>query len=250
MLDVDHTVRRAGGVALVSVVVASAAPTPRAVTVDPAVEDVRPPRREGVPEAGWTDGRFEGSVPAGGTLGVGFATGASPPDPPAEVADRGRADGDASPGLGDTTASTDPADAVVRALGDPRPPREAVPDAAGTRSPDGRVPGQPTGDEDVTPAADPPSGELPAPVADWFAAVAARADAAAALADAEGVADAGPALEAAAAATAGAAVDPAAFAERVAADERALRAVADRAAALADRCGAAEVPAAALARLA
>lgn len=224
MLDVDQTVRRAGGVALVSVVVASAAPTPRAVTVDPAVDDVRPPRREGVPRAGWTDGRFEGTVPVDGTLAVGFATGESPPDPPTEVTDGGRADDGASTGPDqlapsadspDTGHSPDPADAVVRALGDPRPPREAVPDAGAARRSDGTTSGRAAGSEDAapaddprsggvpTPVADPPSGELPAPVADWLAAVAARAGAAAALTDAEGLADAAPALEAAAAATDG-----------------------------------------------
>lgn len=186
--------------ALVAVVVESETPTPRAVHVVPQVDgSVHPPRRQGMPAPGWADGRFEGVVPAAGRLSVGFAAG-DPGDPPVAVVDRGRADGTG----GEDPSPTD----LLRALGSPAPPRDAVPDGAETTRPTGSDDCDP--DERQAGAAEARDHRPPAPVTDWLDAVDARVDGAA-------PADGGP---------------PTALA----ADEAALRAVASRASALATAC--------------
>lgn len=125
MTSLEWTVRREGDVTLVEAVLArTAAPSAEDPALSVAVESrldgpVWPPRSEGVPVAGWSDGRFEATVPEGGRVAVGFASPAEPVDPPVEIVDRRR--GEVSSG-GDATP-----DDVVRALGDPTPPRDAVP---------------------------------------------------------------------------------------------------------------------------
>lgn len=81
---------------------------------------VWPPRREGRPAAGWDDSGYEGVVPAEGTLSLGYATPAPAEETPVAVESLGvvRDEGSA--------ADDTPAD-VVQRLGDPAPPREAVP---------------------------------------------------------------------------------------------------------------------------
>jgi hypothetical protein len=119
-------------VTLVAAVVDNETPVTRAVRLHSTLAGpALPPRRRGVPEAGWTDDGFEGVVPPAGRLALGFAAGGPPADPPVEVIDRGRADGADS--AGETTPT-----AVVRELGSPAPPREAVPSAAPAGSDDGR----------------------------------------------------------------------------------------------------------------
>lgn len=77
---------------------------------------------------GWEDGVTTVEVPVGTVRGVGFAT----PEPCDESAIEVTAVGPAN-GLEDETATPAP-ETVLRALGDPRPPRSAVP------VPDGREP--------------------------------------------------------------------------------------------------------------
>lgn len=126
MTELQWTVRREGDVTLVEAVL-SRDPAPMSedpalrVTVESRLQPVWPPRSDGVPIAGWSGERFETAVPAGGRVAVGFASPAEPADPPIEIVDRDR--GEVSSAEGAT-----PSD-VLRALGDPSPPRDAVPSA-------------------------------------------------------------------------------------------------------------------------
>ncbi len=107
------------GVTLVELVVTS--DTRERVRVENCLDGpVWPPRRQGVPEDGWTDSGYEGDVGPDDRLVAGYATPADPSDPPARLVSVDSTDDD---------SAVTPRD-VVRALGDPRPPREgvAVPD--------------------------------------------------------------------------------------------------------------------------
>lgn len=148
-MDVDWTTARAGDATLVSVVLR--VDRPRRVRVTNKLDGpVWPPRRRGVPAAGWDETGFEGRVEERRALG--YATPAAPNEPPVDVEWLGPADD--APERGTDRAgvpAVDPtADGVVRALGDPRPPRDAVP------SPD--IPEAGLDAPDPTGAADRPGG--------------------------------------------------------------------------------------------
>ncbi|MCO8268508.1 hypothetical protein NKF06_18445 [Haloferax sp. AB510] len=130
--DIDVTVD--DGVALVSVRVHNDAPVDRRVRLRNRLDgSVLPPRRAGVPEAGWDDDGFEGVVSAGSTVALGYAVSPSPtagspgvrdlPDRAVDVSALGRADG------AERTTGSTPDDAV-RTLGSARPPADAVPVAS------------------------------------------------------------------------------------------------------------------------
>lgn len=126
MIDLDWRVHETDDVALVAAVVENEAPTPRRIVLDPRIDGpVLPPRRRGLPERGWTDEGFAGVVPAEGRLALGFASRGELEDPPVAVVDGGRAsrDGATAAGADDPTPT-----AVLRNLGSPIPPRDAVPD--------------------------------------------------------------------------------------------------------------------------
>ncbi|PSQ00896.1 hypothetical protein BRC94_04960 [Halobacteriales archaeon QS_5_70_17] len=149
-MDADWTTARAGDATLVSVVLR--VDRPRRVRVTNELDGpVWPPRRRGAPAAGWDETGFEGRVEKRRALG--YATPAAPGEPPVDVEWLGPADD--APERGTDRAdvpSVDPtADGVVRALGDPRPPRDAVPSPGSSEGEPG-APG-PTG-----PAADRPDG--------------------------------------------------------------------------------------------
>ncbi len=281
-MQTDWTLTERDGVCLVEVVVDNPAPVDRRVSVSNRLDGpVMPPRREGVPERGWDDDGFEGTVPAEGRLALGYACPAPAARPPVAVETSGRVDGDADAG-GDagTDADADPPadatpEAVVRRLGTHAPPADAVPvpspsdgeardasrevpDAFGGNDPSGEVLASdaPTGDARDPPDAprSPPDSRLPSDefdsdavpddVAAWFAAVGARVDRADRL-DGASVAAATAAVR-----EAGGLEAAAALPNRLSADAAALRAVARRADRLADRAEAAEVPVDALRRLA
>lgn len=290
MLELDWRVHDADGVTLVEVVVESEAPTPRRVRVESRLDGpVRPPRREGVPERGWDADGYEGIVPAGGRLAVGFASPTEPTEPPVELAadERPDAELDADPDAGsgpadpmldalvasgtadpgtaacaplpsaETSAAGEPSPTdLLRALGSPAPPRDAVPRsgaiegssvgvaAAGSTRDAGSNDVAPDGTS--SPASVANQERVPAPVASWLAVVEARTRRAERLADARGLIDAADAVEAAGGL--GAAAD---LVAALAADRAALRAVARDAETLARRCEAAEeVPLDAYRRLA
>lgn len=200
---------------------------------------VWPPRRRGVPETGWDDDGYEGVVPAGGTVGLGYASPAPPADPPLELVEADPVD-DPEPRTGDSTAR-----AAVRDLGDPSPPRDAVPEPAVTEASlddDTDDPG-PRSATARAPSATP--GELPADVADWLDAVEDRVTTAERLAAAETLPAATAALGAA-----GGLDATEALVEDLDDDVRALEALTDRSRDLADRAAAADVPLATLERIA
>ncbi|RDZ43089.1 hypothetical protein C5B91_13230 [Haloferax sp. Atlit-10N] len=130
--DIDVTVD--DGVALVSVRVHNDAPVDRRVRLRNRLDgSVLPPRRAGVPEAGWDDDGFEGVVPASSTVALGYAVS------PSSTADRDAAtDFDARPGCavdidvlgraeGSEQATGSTPEDAVRTLGSARPPADAVP---------------------------------------------------------------------------------------------------------------------------
>lgn len=317
MLDAEWSVEEVADVTLVEVTVHNPTAVDRRVRVDDRLDGpTLPPRTDGVPERGWDADGYEGVVPAGDRLRLGYAAPAAPVEPPVSVTDGGRAEDD-----GDARETAADATEAVRLLGDASPPADALPSLAaadGTRGgddatgraagseddgrvdgPDGAVSsaesGESTGDDgtaaddapshrsrddDGTPgdgtrsagerkegrdgtdgggaadasdrpgaaSADPtgpePASEgLPAAVVDWFADVERRVDHAERLTDAS-VVEAAAVLD-----ERGGLSGVEALPERVADDEAALRAVAERATALADRAAAADVPLPALRRL-
>jgi hypothetical protein len=91
---------------------------------------VWPPRRQGVPVAGWSEERFEARLAADETRPLGYASPAPPVEEPmavtaCEPADTDE-DGDFEPAVAVPSVEATP-DGVVRALGPARPPRDAVP---------------------------------------------------------------------------------------------------------------------------
>jgi hypothetical protein len=255
MSSVRTDATEAGGETLVTVVLDT--DTERRVRVESRLDGpVWPPRTNGVPEAGWDETGVTLTVPAAGRA-VGFASPAPPRDPPVVVRPAGT---DGQSGQGDATAAD--ATAVVRELGDPAPPREAVPlpsaaptDGSGDRAADER-PSDRAADEsraDVSmavksPADEPLADESPPstdPVAAWLDRVEAR------VADAERVTEAETVPETTAAVReVGGLDDVRRLTRATAADRRRLLAVARRAEALANRSEATDVPLAALERLA
>jgi len=147
MVDLDWRVEAHAGVSLVELTVTNPDRTARRVRIANRLDgEVWPPRREGVPEAGWDDGGFEGVVAAGGRRALGYASPAAAAEPPADVVWSERA-GASEPGDRSAPSGVEATpEGVVRALGAARPPADAV--------------GRPTD-------ADP----LPEQVASWLAAL-------------------------------------------------------------------------------
>lgn len=113
---------RESGVTLVEARLASDAR--RQVSVEATHDSpVWPPRREGVPAAGWSEDGWTGVVPADGTVALGYATPDDVSGRPLRIAGTDPPDDE-----GDATARD-----VIRSLGDARPPRDAV----GVLTPDG-----------------------------------------------------------------------------------------------------------------
>jgi len=144
MVELTQRTTRRAGVTLVRAVVENESSERQRVTL--AVEPdgaVWPPRRRGVPAAGWSGNAVALTVDAGNARGVGFAT----PEPvdgralsvasttargrrgdaPGVEAGSGRGDDPLEGASGERTEST--ADGVVRALGAFAPPLAAVPRA-------------------------------------------------------------------------------------------------------------------------
>ncbi|WP_324665100.1 DUF7857 domain-containing protein [Haloarcula sediminis] len=265
MVTFDCSASHHDGVTLVTVYLRGLA-VPTRVTVRNCLDGpVWPPRTEGVPEAGWTEAGFSG-VLAPGSHAFGYATPARPEGPPAELADA-VAVPEADPA---GERSDRPVD-VVRELGDPSPPADAVPTAEQSGSPD-TAPGAGAGSQpasDSGRAPDPASGaagddggpgdygalsrssdacdghtaQLPASVGPWLAEMERRTDRAVALADAETLPEATTAVR-----ETGGLTEVRALAD--AGDEAQLRLVARRARRLADRRAEATIPVETLSTLA
>ena len=173
MVNLDWDLDSRNGTALVELVVSNPASVARRVRIGNRLDGpVWPPRREGVFEAGWDAGGFEGVVAPGERLALGYASPAPPVEPPAEIVWSERAESDPAsteraPGArsaGDSHADTATTPSgVVRALGDGRPPADVVPVAL-----DGA-----TGNADS-------DFDLPDAVESWFETVEGRVERAAA----------------------------------------------------------------------
>ncbi|NHN60779.1 MULTISPECIES: hypothetical protein [Halorussus] len=128
MVELDWRVESRADVSLVELLVRNPAATARRVRVANRLDGpVLPPRREGVPEAGWDDGGFEGAVAADECLALGYAVRAPPAEPPAELVWTERAGVHAAERDADAVVDDASPEGVVRSLGDPRPPADAVP---------------------------------------------------------------------------------------------------------------------------
>lgn len=154
-LDCEARVR--GGVTLVEVRLANETGERRRVRVANRLDgDVWFPRSRGHAAPGWDDGGYEGVLDAGETRALGYACPATPApeseEAPAVVAwsERAADAAERRQNVSDGGGETDSVDgeqtpaSVVQQMGDPRPPRHVLPDAA---------------------------VDLPEAVADWLAAV-------------------------------------------------------------------------------
>lgn len=122
MVSVDARTVEEDGITLVAATLSGGA-VPTRVAVDNRLDGpVWPPRRMGKPEAGWDEDGYEGVVPADGEIAIGYACPAPAADPPLEIVTTERVEeGD------DSKEKFQDADDVLRGLGTPAPPREAVP---------------------------------------------------------------------------------------------------------------------------
>lgn len=129
MVSLTCTASRTDGVTLVTGRLSSDHPC--RVRVENCLDGpVWPPRDGGVPAAGWDEAGFETTLAADETRPVGYATPASPAEEPMRVVETTAVDPDRTDEFasrGDVPSVAAEPDAVVRELGDPRPPRDAVP---------------------------------------------------------------------------------------------------------------------------
>lgn len=234
MASVDCTSVETAGVTLVGVRLAAS--DAERITIEPTHEGpVWPPRRQGVPEAGWDGDRWSGTVHPDRERALGYATPADVEAPAVEIVET-------------ATAGRDEADevdaaGVVRALGDHRPPRDAVTPPGERPTEEPGPGGAGTEGSDPSPEAE-DGGRDSADVPD-LAAVEARLDRAESLAPIDSAADARRAV-----ATVGGPAAVRDLADALDADRAALSRLSDRVDGLAARAERVDVPASALARLA
>lgn len=244
MVEMESECERVGGVTLVTGVLAAGDRAgPVRVRVAAAVDGpVWPPRRRGLPEPGWDADGFETVLAAGERAPFGFATPAPVDGPAVEVVGTEPAEDDAPgpPEAGSRTAGGPDEDRVretVQRLRSPRVPRDAVPTPAADGEPGGD--GADRVDPEAGEASRPPEATdrpdasgadladasllVPGHVRRWLDDAAARVER---LADGQGGGNGD---------TADPADHPGSLGCAVAADRRALAAVAERASALADR---------------
>lgn len=265
MVSLTCETTREDGVTLVTAQVTNSGRRRRVRLEHDADGAVWPPRTEGVPAAGWDGTTFECVLATDERRALGYATPAAVEDPltvaATEPVDAEPTESTTSP---DCVPAVDDSPAgVIRALGSPVPPRDAVPDAdPPATAPTARAgaPAEPV-DADATTTdatgtditaveaadadADPATEAADAPVEEWFTAIERRLAAAEDLSGDTTVRAATPAVRefggVAGVRDASATLD--AEADR-------LRAVAERATALADRAEAVTLPVEALERLA
>lgn len=256
MASLSWDLTRHDGVTLVELVVTADAE--EWVRVNSRLRPVWPPRRQGVPVAGWDDACFEGRVGPDTPLVLGYASPAAPVDPPAEL-EPAATDGEFP---SDDRASPR---AIVRALGESAPPRDVVP-TGDTREHTGRA--TTTGSGSV--AADPSGGIDPDPdsaterresrpakagrkshsrgevegIEPWFEAVEGRVERAERLADVTGADEARGAV-----ASVGGIEAARELREQLEADRGRIQALGERQRQLADQLAAVEIPLSTLERV-
>ncbi|MFB6156606.1 MAG: hypothetical protein ABEJ34_02030 [Haloferacaceae archaeon] len=151
MLDAEWSVEEVADVTLVEVTVHNPTAVDRRVRVEDRLDGpTLPPRSDGIPERGWDADGYDGVVPAGERLRLGYASPSPPTEPPVSIEDEGRAE----------DAERDRrADAVeaVRLLDNGAPPADALPATADDRGENG-TPAGATGTTESTGEADPRDG--------------------------------------------------------------------------------------------
>ncbi len=142
-----------GTATLVELVVENSTEIPVRIRVGNCLDgEIQPPRRNGVMEAGWDEGGFEGVVREGERLALGYAvaTDSNDESPPAEIVwtERAPQTEKSADNAGNVEYSGDSLDSgeeldieptaagVVRALGEARPPADVVPTPDRTELPD------------------------------------------------------------------------------------------------------------------
>lgn len=120
-MKLEYEAEQRNGITFVTATVHNPAPVTRHARLENRLESaVMPPRRNGVPDRGWDETGVTLTVPAGRTLGIGYACSAPPADPAVEIAATGRG-----------TAPEEAAELRARrSLGTFRPPRMAVTEPA------------------------------------------------------------------------------------------------------------------------
>ncbi|SDF71005.1 hypothetical protein SAMN04488067_107109 [Halorubrum xinjiangense] len=274
-MELDWSVDREGDASLVGFRVRNDGAVPRRVRIESRLDGpLLPPRRGGVPESGWDAAGVTAVIDPGERAAFGFSALADPVEPPVEITSVEPVTADADDRGAATEGGADLARAAVRDLESHRPPRRAVAGAGavdgvneeggdaeavdggeadsggraidrdeddgggGERATDGNDDGG-DANRSETPESS-PSAAGPDEIDAWFAAVEARIDRAERLDDAD-LATATGVVEEVGGLDAVRELD-----ERFAADAERLRAVRDRAAALAERAEESEVPTKAL----
>jgi len=269
MVTLDWECERLDGITLVEVLAES--DSAERIRLASTLEPTWPPRRQGVPAAGWDDGAVEGVVGPDDRLLVGFASPAEPVEPPVEVIEETPiSDSEVQEATVDSELDPETVDApsLVRVLGDATPPRDVVPAPESPVTPEGGMehgaqetdtqrctepapsrddggdgtddaaPSEPTV-EQAPPGADSVSLEL------WYAAIEDRLDRADAFASVSNPTDAKEVIDAA-----GGIEGVRQLQAQLAADRRQLERLESRAATLRNRIEKMEVPVSTLERLA
>lgn len=118
-MHLDTTVHETDRVTFVSLVVTNGTDGPRRFRVANRLDGpVWAPRVHGTVAAGWDEAGYEGVLAADASRSLGYATSASPADPPAELA--------WSEPAGETEPADASAESIIRDVGDPRPPADVV----------------------------------------------------------------------------------------------------------------------------
>ncbi|MFD1570944.1 hypothetical protein [Halorubrum laminariae] len=254
-MDLTWTVERDGGASLVRCRVRNDEAVPRRVRLDSRLDGpVLPPRRRGVPEAGWDATGVVVRLAPGKSRAVGFAALADPVEPPVEMrvteletdADTTRIPGESDQSL--TVPAGTPTLTAIHTLGDHRPPRETVTGEIFDRSSDPDVGTDQAGDGGGDASGDGRENDgddaVPTAVDEWLDAVADRVE------RAERITDADLATATAVVEETGGLRGLSDLDRRVDADTERLRVVSERTAALAARADATDVPIESLERLA
>ena len=252
-MDLTWSVDRDAGVSLVRCRVHNDGAVRRRVRIESRFDGpILPPRRAGVPEAGWDGAGVTLDLAPEEQRALGFAVVAPPVEPPVELTETTTLDDrdeDESPARGEA------ADAALRELADHRPPRAAVgteegtgatqtdhaswtPDVDGLDRTDTDDDG---GQRESTPSH---SSRSPDPVGAWLDAAEERLERVEQLTDTD-LATATAAVDSEGGLDAVRALD-----DRVAVDAERLREVSERASSLAARAEASDAPIEALERLA
>lgn len=134
MVSLSCTATREEGVTLVTGHVRNEGRPQRVRLANRLDGPVWPPRSSGVPAAGWDGDTLECVLAAGAVRAIGYATPAEPAAEPMTVVTTDPADVDAESAPGTATGARcevpdveASSSGVLRALGSPRPPRDAVP---------------------------------------------------------------------------------------------------------------------------